>query len=204
MDERKRRHAILGLMWEAKYVNRNKGVDPKDAFMAEIETLDEDLAATLKGGSIHGETLLDVGTGVGWQAIRMAELGFNVTATDVSTFSLSQAKKNAESCGVHVEFVKDNVLHTKLDRRFDVIVDRGCFAGQAKMFFSDYVESISGLIRPDGHYLLTLPQGSEGPKLALLAEKFAEVRRAESWYLGPKGERWKTWFFHFRPNAANR
>jgi 2-polyprenyl-3-methyl-5-hydroxy-6-metoxy-1,4-benzoquinol methylase len=129
----------------------------------------------------------------------MAELGFRVTATDVSPYCLAQAGKNAEKSGTSVEFIRDNALHTSLARKFDIIVDRGCFAGQNAKFYNDYVENVAKLIKPDGHYLLTVPSGNEKPKLALLAERFATVRVIKSFYLGPQGEKWDTLFIHLRP-----
>jgi 2-polyprenyl-3-methyl-5-hydroxy-6-metoxy-1,4-benzoquinol methylase len=199
MDEKKMKRAIQGLQWEARYVKRAKGEDPKDYFMAEIDILDENLSTVLQNGSVQGETLLDIGTGVGWQAIRLAELGFKVTATDVSSLSLAQAVRNAEKSGMVVEFLRDNVLHTSLTRKFDIVVDRGCFAGQSEPYFRDFVENVFKLTSLDGHYFLTLPRGKIEPKLVLLAEKFTTVQTIKSFYLGPKGEIWKTFFIHLRP-----
>ena len=72
--------------------------------------------------------ILDIGTGSGCIAISLAKLLKNsvVTAVDVSEKALKVAKKNAETNGVNVNFIKDDILNPKnqelLDNQFDIIV----------------------------------------------------------------------------------
>ena len=72
--------------------------------------------------------ILDIGTGSGCIAISLAKLLKNsiVTAVDVSEKALKVAKKNAESNGVNVNFIKDDILNPQnpelLDNQFDIIV----------------------------------------------------------------------------------
>ena len=72
--------------------------------------------------------ILDIGTGSGCIAISLAKLLKNsvVTAVDVSEKALEVAKKNAETNGVNVNFIKDDILNPKnpelLDNQFDIIV----------------------------------------------------------------------------------
>ena len=72
--------------------------------------------------------ILDIGTGSGCIAISLAKLLKNsvVTAVDVSKKALEVAKKNAESNGVNVNFIKDDILNPKnpelLDNQYDIIV----------------------------------------------------------------------------------
>ena len=72
--------------------------------------------------------ILDIGTGSGCIAISLAKLFKNsvVTAVDISEKALEVAKKNAETNGVNVNFIKDDILNPKspelLDNQFDIIV----------------------------------------------------------------------------------
>ena len=72
--------------------------------------------------------ILDIGTGSGCIAISLAKLLKNsvVTAVDVSEKALKVAKKNAESNGVNVNFIKDDILNPQnpelLESKFDIIV----------------------------------------------------------------------------------
>ena len=73
-------------------------------------------------------SILDIGTGSGCIAISLAKLLKNsvVTAVDVSEKALKVAKKNAESNGVNVNFIKDDILNPQnpelIDNQFDIIV----------------------------------------------------------------------------------
>ena len=73
-------------------------------------------------------SILDIGTGSGCIAISLAKLLKNsvVTAVDVSEKALKVAKKNAESNGVDVNFIKDDILNPQnpelLDKQYDIIV----------------------------------------------------------------------------------
>ena len=73
-------------------------------------------------------SILDIGTGSGCIAISLAKLLKNsvVTAVDVSEKALEVAKKNAETNGVNVNFIKDDILNPQnpelLDNQFDIIV----------------------------------------------------------------------------------
>lgn len=74
--------------------------------------------------------ILDIGTGSGCIAISLAKLipNSDVTAIDVSEKALEVAKKNAETNGVNVHFVLDDILnphvktHGRASQQFDIIV----------------------------------------------------------------------------------
>lgn len=69
--------------------------------------------------------VLDVGTGPGFFAILMAQLGYQVTAVDVSEDMLNQARKNAEQAGVKINFFQGDAQ--KIDfpsGSFDLIASR--------------------------------------------------------------------------------
>ena len=72
--------------------------------------------------------IIDIGTGSGCIAISLAKLLKNsiVTAVDISEKALEIAKKNAETNGVNVNFIKDDILNPQnpelLESKFDIIV----------------------------------------------------------------------------------
>jgi methylase of polypeptide subunit release factors len=53
----------------------------------------------------HITTALDAGCGTGFQSILLAQLGVQVTATDISDHMLQRTKENAKRNGVPVETV---------------------------------------------------------------------------------------------------
>jgi ubiquinone/menaquinone biosynthesis C-methylase UbiE len=68
---------------------------------------------------------LDIGTGPGFFALLMAELGYNVTAVDSSENMLLEARQNAENAGLSIKFVKGDVHKLPFsDNSFDLIVCR--------------------------------------------------------------------------------
>jgi SAM-dependent methyltransferase len=85
--------------------------------------LDPDLVEALEKKGIYSGTFLDLGTGPATQAIGLAKKGFTVTATDISEDAIKKAGKLTD----RVEFLQDNILDSRLNRKFDYIFDRGCF-----------------------------------------------------------------------------
>jgi len=73
-------------------------------------------------------SILDIGTGSGCIAVSLAKLLKDsvVTAIDISEKALEMAKKNAETNGVDVRFILDDILNPKnselINNRFDIIV----------------------------------------------------------------------------------
>ncbi|AZV57214.1 class I SAM-dependent methyltransferase [Clostridium sp. AWRP] len=69
--------------------------------------------------------VLDIGTGPGFFAIIMSQMGYDVTAVDCSTSMLEEAKSNAQLAGVKVKFMKGDVENLNLPvENFDLIVNR--------------------------------------------------------------------------------
>ena len=68
--------------------------------------------------------VLDIGTGTGFLALMMAELGNDVTGIDVSEKMMELGKQHAKERGVDVEFIKAEGEHIGFDDdTFDVIVN---------------------------------------------------------------------------------
>jgi len=82
------------------------------------EDHDPDFERGLKAMQIEAGQLLDIGTGPATQAMALTRMGFTVTATDISATAVEIAKEKAKQQGLDI---------TKLDRQFDVILDRGVF-----------------------------------------------------------------------------
>ncbi len=129
--------------------------------------LDPDLRRTLDDRKLASGTFLDLGTGPGTQAIALAELGFDVTATDVSATAVDKAAKRAARRGVAARFVRDDVLDTRLAGPFDLAFDRGCFHVLAPGDRPRYVAELAKLLRPAGLLFLKCfsdqEPGTEGP-----------------------------------------
>ncbi len=68
--------------------------------------------------------LLDCACGIGTQAIGLAKLGYNVTASDLSDGELKEAKKRAEENGVKINFRQADFckLSEVFSEKFNVVI----------------------------------------------------------------------------------
>jgi SAM-dependent methyltransferase len=108
-------------------------------------TLDNDLKESLEKHNIKGGTFLDLGTGTGHQAAELANMGFEVTATDLVPYAFEKMKNIA----VNVEFLQDDILNSKLQKKFNYIFDRGCFHSFDEIGGTTYLNQVIKLLNPD-------------------------------------------------------
>jgi 2-polyprenyl-3-methyl-5-hydroxy-6-metoxy-1,4-benzoquinol methylase len=116
--------------------------------------LDDDLKRALDDLGLTSGGALDIGAGPGTQAVHLARRGFDVTATDIAAAAIRQAKQQAGEDGRAITWQQDDILDTRLDRQFDLIVDRGCFHVLAPERRPEYVETVSNLLKPGGYFFL--------------------------------------------------
>lgn len=148
--------------WEELY--REKQVETMPWFNPD---LDPDIDRALNNLDLGAATGLDIGTGPGTQAIALAEKGFHVTAIDLSDTAVKNAEIKAREKGLNIIWKQDDILNSKLDGKFDVVIDRGCFHVFDPEQRENYVRVVSSLIKPDGYLLLKCfsykQPGNEGP-----------------------------------------
>src|SRR4051812_14632749 len=88
-------------------------------------------ALTLFGIGLRGQRILDLGTGVGFLALRFAQSGAEVTGIDISQEQIVEAKRRASSLGASAEFHVGRAEETGLPScSFDVIT-----ASQSWLYF---------------------------------------------------------------------
>lgn len=135
--------------WESYYRSQpvesmpwfHPGLDPD--FDTEIEKLG------LAKGSV-----LDLCTGPGTQALAIAEKGFSVTATDIADTAVRQACEQARERGLDITFRQNDILNSKLDATFDLIIDRGCYHIFPEQYRREYPAAVGNLLNHGGHLLL--------------------------------------------------
>jgi 2-polyprenyl-3-methyl-5-hydroxy-6-metoxy-1,4-benzoquinol methylase len=126
--------------------------------------LDNDIKNELIQRNIKEGSFLDIGTGPGTQASALAELGFEVTGTDVAENAIMKLNsKNSK-----LRFIVDDILDSKLNEQFDYIIDRGCFHVFKPEQRPAFVQNVSKLLNTGGFYFMKCfchkQKGDTGPQ----------------------------------------
>jgi SAM-dependent methyltransferase len=121
-----------------------------------------------RGGRLHG-AVLDVGCGLGDNAIYLASQGHQVTGIDTAASAVEQARHRARQHGVDVEFaVADASTLEGFDGRFDSALDGACYHTLDEDARDAYAAALHRATKPDGLLsLFCFPPGGSGPVAAM-------------------------------------
>jgi cyclopropane fatty-acyl-phospholipid synthase-like methyltransferase len=125
--------------------------------------LDRDIEKALNDLKIKKGSALDIGTGPGTQAIELAKRGFKVTATDISKTAIRKAFRRTEAEEVEISFLTDDILNSKLDDRYNLAIDRGCFHVINPSKRADYVIVVHNILKARGYLFLKCFSFKEPP-----------------------------------------
>ncbi|KAL0343402.1 UNVERIFIED_CONTAM: EEF1A lysine methyltransferase 2 [Sesamum angustifolium] len=152
--------SMLGFQsyWDAAYADEltNFREHGHAGEITQIVCLEDSLKKTCLAG------VLDVGTGNGLLLQELAKQGFSdLTGTDYSEGAIDLARSLADRDGFsNIKFLVDDVLDTKLDRKFQLVTDKGTLDaiglhpdGPVKRMM--YWDSISGLVASGGLLVIT-------------------------------------------------
>jgi SAM-dependent methyltransferase len=105
-------------------------------------------ALAVFGVGLTGQHILDLGTGVGFLALRFAQQGCDVTGVDIAEGQILEARNRAQSLGLATEFRIAPAEDTGLGAAsFDAIT-----ASQSWLYFDNdrTIKEVKRLLKPDG------------------------------------------------------
>ena len=104
--------------------------------------------------------ILDCACGIGTQAIGLAALGYEVTASDLSRGALTEARKRAEENGVKIRFDRADfcALSESFSEQFDIVIamDNALPHMPTREALAAAVNSIAGRVRSGGIFAASI------------------------------------------------
>jgi len=112
------------------------------------------LVRTLDQRTTPGNAL-DIGCGAGTYSLYMAGRGYAVTALDFIPQAVEMARCRAANAGHNIDVVEKDLRTWTTNKRFDVILDVGCFHSLTSRDRSVYREQLLRWLAPGGNFVLT-------------------------------------------------
>ncbi len=165
-----------------------EGMPPMTTPPWDTKAPNENVIEWQTGGWVHGD-VLDVGCGLGDNAVYLAKNRHKVTGLDISPTALITAERRAKDAGVDVKFaVADS---TKLDGytdAFDTVIDSGMFHCLDDDGRRRYAAAVHRATRPGATLLLSCfsdanPVGEEWPRPAVSEETLRDVLGGAGWHI---------------------
>lgn len=199
-DKNKLESIATSLLWESRY-RKGEHLAGRGAFLPGLDAIDKDFAEAFRLYGRNSGKLLEIGAGLGMQAIRYAQYGFAVTATDVSGTAVEIARGNAAKAEIpaaSLNVVTDNILSSTLQEKFDLVADRGCFTLFKAWEHEDYCRNVRRLLNDNGLFLLKVDAGSRAT-VKSLETHFCIERSWGTFYHGGQQQGPPANFFILKP-----
>ncbi|KAF4409487.1 MULTISPECIES: class I SAM-dependent methyltransferase [Streptomyces] len=150
--------------WDGFYADRQR---PVPFFAAKP---DENLVSYVGRGLVAPGRALDLGCGSGRNAVRLAALGFEVDAVDLSPVAVAWARDRAREAGAYgIRFHCGDAFAlapTALRGPYDLVYDSGCFHHLPPHRRVSYLALLDRALAPGGHFALTcFAAGAMGSEL---------------------------------------
>jgi len=178
--------------WEDAYVHTRPEALPWNAGGP-----DSDLVRLVKAGEVAPGQALDIGTGLGHDAVFLIQQGFNVIGIDISPAAVTLARENASGAGLFGFFQQGDLRHIPVEDAFvEFAYDRGCFHVLGAADRAQAIAEVLRVLRRRGLYFLKVfsdkEPGTAGPSRftkheleTLFTPRFRILKLWESTFEGP-------------------
>ena len=114
-----------------------------------------ELVRLVTDGILTPGKAIDLGCGVGDNAIFLAQQGFAVTGVDFADAAIERAREKARHAGVAVSFIRDDLTRLRqVTGPFALLVDYGSLDDLGNRGRDAYVREVVALTRPGTRFLL--------------------------------------------------
>jgi len=141
---------VASVIWDEFYGERKFNAP----FITQNTKPDENLVEHLSK-IMPVKTALELGCGEGRNAIYMSKQGISVTALDISSVAIANARKIAKDCGTTVDFRCLDIIKDKISGEYDFIYDSGLLHHLPPHRRLTYIELLQANLKPGGYFGLT-------------------------------------------------
>ena len=131
--------------WEQRYTSGETDWDLKSATPAFLDILNDIILA-------GKEKLLVPGCGFGYDAVAAAKKGFDVTAIDISTTAIEQAKKQVME-ELKIKFIRQDFFLLDEKNKFDIIYDYVTYCAIDPGRRKEYAGKVAALLNKEGIFI---------------------------------------------------
>lgn len=163
-----------------------EGIPPMATPPWDTKAPKDSVVAWHDGGWVQGE-VLDIGCGLGDNAIYLARNGHSVTGLDISPTALVTARRRAADAGVRVRFaVADSTTLEGYTDAFDTVIDSGMFHCLDDDGKRSYAAAVHRATRPGATLLISCfsdanPRDDKWPRPAVSEAELRHVLGGAGW-----------------------